>query len=244
MKLASAQFTPVPGDVAGNLETIRGLIVQAAGEGARLVVLPELAVTGYALELIARDPGSWLTEDDPRLDPIREACRATSTAVVVNAVVRTAGELPGITSLVIGPDGALLARYDKRHLHGEEHELFAPGVADGRFTLDGVRFAMAVCYDNRFPEIAERAGADGCRVYVASSVLEEGNDSFETVYPVRARTNGLFVVLANQTGPSDIGDCPGLSSIWGPDGTLLATAGRSVRSLAVAEAAIEGATHS
>ncbi|MEU5398927.1 carbon-nitrogen hydrolase family protein [Streptomyces sp. NPDC005963] len=239
MKVASAQFSPVPGDVVGNVQTIRELIVRAAGEGARLVVFPELAVTGYVLELIAEDPGSWLSEDDPRLDPIRAACRRTSTAAVVNAVVRTAGGRPGITSLVIGPDGDHLARYDKRRLHGVERDLFAPGATDGRFTLDGVRFALTICYDNRFPEVAERARADGCRVYLASSVLEEGNDSFETVYPVRARTNGLYVVLANQTGPSDIGDCPGLSSLWGPDGALLATAGRAERSLAVAELPVE-----
>ncbi|GGZ22674.1 hydrolase [Streptomyces inusitatus] len=235
MKIAAAQFSSVPGDVGANVETMRDLVRTASEQGVRLVVFAELAVTGYGMELIAGDPGLWLTEDDPRLGPVREACRETGTAAVVNAAVLTADGRPGISSLVIGPDGERLARYDKRNLHGVELDICAAGTEDGRFTLDGVRFALAVCYDNRFPELAERARKDGCQVYLASSVLEEGNDSFESVYPVRARENGLYVVMANQVGPSDIGVCPGDSGIWGPDGTSLATAAQSDPGLAVAE---------
>ncbi|MFI2210734.1 carbon-nitrogen hydrolase family protein [Streptomyces sp. NPDC020141] len=235
MRIAAAQFSPVPGDVTANVRAMRELVASAAGQGVRLVVFAELAVTGYGMELVARDPGLWLTEDDPRLEPLRAVCRETGTAAVVNAAVHRSGGRPGITSLVLGPDGALLARYDKRNLHGVELEVFAAGTEDGRFTLDGVRCALAVCYDNRFPELAERARKDGCALYLAGSVLEEGNDSFETVYPVRARENGLTVVMANQVGPSDIGHCPGDSGVWGPDGGLLATAGGTDPGLAVAE---------
>ncbi|MEO3973283.1 carbon-nitrogen hydrolase family protein [Streptomyces sp. CAU 1734] len=254
MRIATAQFNSVMGDVEANIGTMRTLIHDAAGQGARLVVFAELAVTGYAMGPVAARPALWLDEDDSRLEPVRAACRGTGVAAVVNAVVRpgsaggsghsghsgkgsgtAAGGRPGITSLVFGPAGELLSRYDKRNLHGVEKELFEAGTADGRFTLDGIRFALAVCYDNRFPEIAGRARADGCQVYLASSVLEEGNDSFETVYPVRARENGLVVALANHLGPSDAGDCPGESAIWGADGAMLATAGRKDPGLAVAE---------
>ncbi|GLF93852.1 carbon-nitrogen hydrolase family protein [Streptomyces yaizuensis] len=235
MKAAAAQFSPVPADVEGNARTVAGLVRSAAGRGARLVVFAELALTGYDLELIAADPGLWLTEDDARLEPVRRACRETGTAAVVNAVVRTDGSRPAITSLVVGPAGTLLTRYDKRHLHGRELELFQAGERDGRFVLDGVGVALAVCYDNRFPELAERAAADGCTVYAASSALERGNDSFTTVYPVRAREFGLQVVLANLVGDWEVGPCPGDSAVWGPDGTLLATAGGSDPGLAVAQ---------
>ncbi|MER5768253.1 carbon-nitrogen hydrolase family protein [Streptomyces sp. NPDC001985] len=235
MRVAAAQFAPVPGDVESNVHTMRTLVGTASEQGGRLVVFSELAVTGYGFGLVAHDPALRLTEDDPRLEPLRAVCRETATAAVVNAAVLTPGGAPAITSLVIGPDGALLTRYDKQRLHDPEPEVFTAGDRDGRFTLDGVRFALAVCYDNRFPELAERARADGCAVYLASSVLEEGNDSFEKVYPVRARENGLCVVLANQVGPSDIGPCPGGSAIWGPDGGLLAGAGRAAPSLAVAD---------
>jgi D-alanyl-D-alanine dipeptidase len=237
MRIAAGQFTSVPGDIGANVRSMAALVREAAGQGARLVAFCELAATGYELGPIARDPGLWLTEDDPRLEPVREACRTTSTAALIGCAARTSGPRPSISAFVIGPDGELLARYDKRHLYGEEQAVFAAGGEDGRFTLDGVRFAVAVCYDNRFPEVARRAAADGCDVYVASSVLDEGNDSFEAVYPVRARDNGLPVLLANAVGPCDAGHCRGGSAVWGPEGTLLATAGTTAPGLAVARVA-------
>ncbi|MET7615585.1 carbon-nitrogen hydrolase family protein [Streptomyces sp. NPDC005408] len=235
MKIAAAQFTPVPGDIEANVRSMADLIRAASGQGARLVVFPELAVTGYELKLIADDPGLCVAQDDPRLEPVRNACRATSAAAVVNCAARTPGGRPTIASLVVGPDGELLTRYDKLHLHGDELDLFEAGTEDGRFTLDGVRFALAICYDNRFPELAERARADDCRVYVASSALEVGNDSFDVVYPVRARDNGLYVVLANPVGRNEVGECGGGSAIWGPDGGVRADAGAESPGLAVAE---------
>ncbi|MEU9008644.1 carbon-nitrogen hydrolase family protein [Streptomyces sp. NPDC048479] len=233
--VAAAQFTSVPGDIDANVQSMHGLVHAASAQGARLVVFPELALTGYELEPIAKDPGLWVAEDDPRLELVRDACRTTRTAAVVNCAARTDGARPTIASLVIGPDGELLTRYDKRHLHGVELDVFTAGTADGRFTLDGIRFALAICYDNRFPELAERARADNCQVYVASSALDAENDSFEAVYPVRARDNGLYVVLANPVGPSGAGDCCGRSTVWGPDGAVLATAGTTALELAVAD---------
>lgn len=235
--VAAAQFAPVAGDVEGNVRTVSGLIRRAGAEGARVVVFPELALTGYEPPLIRATPAACLAEGDARLDPVREACRATGAAAVVNGPVLMAGTEGrlGITSLVIGPDGALLARYDKRHLYGFEAEVFAPGTVDGRFTLDGVRFALATCYDNRFPDIAERAASDGCAVYLASSALDADNDSFEKVYPVRARDFGLYVVLANLVGRSEVGPCVGRSGVWGPDGERIADAGPDREGFAFAE---------
>ncbi|MEU7030695.1 carbon-nitrogen hydrolase family protein [Streptomyces sp. NPDC046275] len=235
MIVAATQFAPVAGDVAANVETMAALVRAAGAEGARVVVFAELSLTGYEPSLIRDTPELVLAEDDPRLEPLREACRAVSAAAVVNGPVAGPGSRPGITSLVIGPDGALLARYDKRHLYGVEAEVFAPGAVDGRFALDGVRFALATCYDNRFPELAERAAADGCAVYLASSVLGADNDSFTAVYPVRARDFGLYVVLGNVLGANEDGEGAGLAGAWGPDGERLADAGPDAPGFVLAE---------
>ncbi|MCT4352845.1 carbon-nitrogen hydrolase family protein [Streptomyces sp. Je 1-79] len=234
MIVAAAQFAPVAGDIDANVRTVADLIRRAGAEGARVVVLPELALTGYEPTLIRNTQAVHLAEDDERLEPVREACRAAGAAAVVNGPVLTADGRPGLTSLVIGPDGEILTRYDKIHLHGFENEVFAPGEADGRFTLDGTRFALATCYDNRFPELADRAAADGCTVYLASSVLSVGNDSFDTVYPARARDFGLYVVMANVFGESEEGTCEGFSGAWGPDGERIADAGRDKEGFALA----------
>ncbi|MFJ5093461.1 carbon-nitrogen hydrolase family protein [Streptomyces sp. NPDC088557] len=235
MIIAATQFAPVAGDLDANVRTVADLIRAAGAEGARVVVFAELCLTGYEPSLIRDSPALVLTEDDPRLEPVRDACRAVSAAAVVNGPVRTDTGRPAVTSLVIGPDGSLLARYDKRHLYGIEREMFAPGAADGRFTLDGLRFATATCYDNRFPELAERAAADGCAAYLASSVLAADNDSFETVYPVRARDFGLYVVLGNVLGANEDGTGCGRAGAWGPDGARLADAGGTERGFVLAE---------
>ncbi|MFJ4908681.1 carbon-nitrogen hydrolase family protein [Streptomyces sp. NPDC093249] len=235
MIIAATQFAPVAGDLDANVRTVADLIRAAGAEGARVVVFAELCLTGYEPSLIRDSPALVLTEDDPRLEPVRDACRAVSAAAVVNGPVRTDTGRPAVTSLVIGPDGSLLARYDKRHLYGIEREVFAPGAADGRFTLDGLRFATATCYDNRFSELAERAAADGCAAYLASSVLAADNDSFETVYPVRARDFGLYVVLGNVLGANEDGTGCGRAGAWGPDGARLADAGGTEPGFVLAE---------
>ncbi len=225
MIVAATQFAPVAGDVHANVRTIAGLLREAGAAGARIAVFAELCLTGYEPSLIRDVPHLVLTEDDPRLGPVREACRAAGIAAVVNGPVVATGARPGITTLVVGPDGSLLTRYDKQHLYGIEAEVFAPGTGDGRFVLDGVRFALATCYDNRFPALARRAAADDCAVYLASSVLAADNDSFETVYPVRAREFGLPVVLGNVLGPNEDGTGGGRAGAWGPDGERIADAG-------------------
>ena len=228
MIVAATQFAPVAGDIDANVGTAAELVRAAGADGARVVVFAELALSGYEPSLIRDTPALVLTEDDPRLEPVREACRAAGAAAVVNGPVRAADGRPGVTSLVIGPDGALLARYDKQHLYGVEREVFTPGTRDGRFALDGVGFALATCYDNRFPELAERAAGDGCRVYLASSVLSADNDSFEKVYPARARDFGLYVVLGNVLGRNEDGVGCGAAGAWGPDGERIADAGGEV----------------
>ncbi|WP_050502860.1 carbon-nitrogen hydrolase family protein [Streptomyces monomycini] len=225
MIVAAAQFPSAPLDVEANAARMAALLTEAAGRGAELVVFAELALTNYELDAIAAAPEQYtLAPDDPRLDPVRDACRAAGVAAVVNCPGRgPANTADGMTiaSFVYGPDGALLTRYDKHHLYGRETGLFTAGPdAGGRFTFGGLKFALATCYDNAFPELAEQAAADGCQVYLASSF----HDSVERTeqYAATARDNGLDVLLANGVGPGSESVACGYSGIWAADGTCLA----------------------
>ncbi|MFJ5674743.1 nitrilase-related carbon-nitrogen hydrolase [Streptomyces sp. NPDC093097] len=225
MIIAAAQFPSVPGEIAANATRMAGLIAEAAERGAGLVVFAELALTHYDLPLIAADPtGLAVLPDDPRLAPIREACRAAGVAAVVNGPGRGAGDgaKPTIASFVYGPDGSLLTRYDKRHLAETESAVFAPGTEHGRFTLGGIRFALATCFDNSFPEVPERAAADGCRVYLSSAFHSEGERVAQ--YSELARTYGLHVLLANGIGTGSPGPAAGLSGCWLPSGERVGAA--------------------
>jgi predicted amidohydrolase len=222
MRIAAAQLTCLPGDVPGNVRRITALAAAARAEGAALLVLPELALTGYVPDALAADPALWTAPDDPRLDPLR----SVGIATVVGGALPTGGPRPALGTLVHGPDGALLTVYRKQHLHRQERAVFAAGDADGRFALDGVRFALATCFDNHHPALVARGAADGCRVHLASSLYGTGGGIAEraALYPEIARTTGLFTVLANHVGPAGPWTGCGGAAVWGPDGALLAEA--------------------
>ncbi|MFF7729956.1 carbon-nitrogen hydrolase family protein [Streptomyces sp. NPDC008001] len=238
MIIAAAQFTARPCDIGANVATMAAFVTEAGERGAALVAFAELAVTGYELEAVVADPdGLTLGPGDPRLDPIREACRAAGVAAVVNCPGRTAAG-PAISSFVYGPDGALLTRYDKVHVTDAERAAgFVPGTGKGRFTLDGTGFGHVICYDAHFPELAASAAADGCRVLVASSLYGRGSGAQErmTIFRALAEDNGLHVLLANHSGPSGPYDGCGLSAVWAPDGSVLAEASDTGAELVTAE---------
>ena len=81
LRLAAAQAASVPGDVAANVATAVSLVRDAADQGARVVVLPELFLTGY-------DEAAWthdasLSLDDERLAPLCDAAASREVVVVV-----------------------------------------------------------------------------------------------------------------------------------------------------------------
>ncbi|MET8768079.1 carbon-nitrogen hydrolase family protein [Streptomyces sp. NPDC004658] len=233
MKIAAGQFTCVPADVAANVRQMTVLAGQARAQGAELVVFPELALTGYELEAVLADPGLWATAEDPRLDMIRES----GVATVVNCVAATDGPRPAIETLVFGADGELLTTYRKQHLFEHEQAAFTAGRHDGRFECAGVRFALATCYDNHFPDLTARGSADGCQVHLASSLYGTGGGAEElaAVYPGIAKDSNMHVVLANHVGPAGPWTGCGRSSVWAPGGDLLAEADTRTGMLVMAD---------
>ncbi|MEU3466901.1 carbon-nitrogen hydrolase family protein [Streptomyces sp. NPDC006687] len=234
MKIAAAQLTCIPADVTANAASATALAAEARDRGAELLVLPELALTGYELDALAEDPSLWVSDaDDPRLDGLR----SSGIAVAVNVALRTPHPLPAIATLVYGADGAHLTTYAKQHLYQQEQAAFTPGTEDGRFELGGLRFCLGICFDNHLPDLAARGAADGCRVHLASSLYGTGVGVTEraTVYPGLAKEHGLYVVLANHVGPAGPWTGCGGAAIWAPDGTLLAEADALTPAVATAE---------
>ncbi|MEU9991176.1 carbon-nitrogen hydrolase family protein [Streptomyces sp. NPDC048045] len=233
MKIATAQFTCVPADIPANVRQMTALADEARELGAELVVFPELALTGYELETLLAHRDLLVQADDPRLDEVR----ACGVATVVNCVTATGGERPAIETLVFGPDGDLITTYRKQRLFDHEQEVFAAGQHDGRFEWGGVRFALATCFDNHFPELVSRGAADGCQVHLASSLYGTGGgvDELAAVYPGIARDFNLHVVVANHVGPAGAWTGCGRSGLWAAGGGLLAQADGSTPMVVTAE---------
>jgi predicted amidohydrolase len=226
-------------DIGANVATAAELVRHAAGEGADLLVLPELFLTGYELEAIAADPETLAVRaGDARLDPLRRACAESETGAVVGAPVRDeeTGELH-ISALVLGRDGEPAARYDKQHVDPAERAAgFNPGASGCTVTLDGWRLGLGICWDSSYPEHARAAALDGCHAYLVGAMFDRGRGAHKraTVCPARALDNACYLVLANHCGPSGPHDGCGHSAVWGPDGALLADAGDADPGLATA----------
>lgn len=243
LRIAVAQAEAAPLDVASNARTARALVERAGGQGARVVLLPELFLCGYELARIAAEPGrAAVAADDARLEPLRGAARSTRCTVVVGAAVPD-GERLRNAVLVIGPGGEIAGRYDKQHLWTGERELFAPGDADAVLDVDGVRLALAVCYDAGFPEHARRAARAGAAGYLVAGAFAAGEEERRLAIYCAARSleNTMYLAFSNLVGAAgDVRWC-GRSGVFAPDGravTVLTRApGVAVAELDAAEVA-------
>jgi 5-aminopentanamidase len=225
--VAAAQAESVSGDVTGNAGTAADLVREGAAAGARVVVLPELFLPGYDVAGLAADRDSDVVDPagDPRLEPIRSACRESGTIGVVGASVRR-GARRTIGVLVVDSDGRVSHAYDKQHLLSAEREVFEPGRDRAIVMVDGWPLGLAVCYDGCFPEHARSLADDDALVYVASAAYVVGSEHRRDVYyAARALDNGCYVVFADLTGPCGAESFSGGSAIYDPEGQPLVRAG-------------------
>jgi predicted amidohydrolase len=227
--VAVAQPHIVPLDVAANAIN-HAAVVRAAA--SRVVIFPELSLTGYELD------APLLSEDDPRLAPLVDACRATDTIALAGAPV--AG--PFIAMLAIDRDGVRVA-YRKQHPHASE-ERFRPGPAPEVLEVDGWRLGLAICRDTGIAQHALDTAALGIDAYVAGAVDHAEADA-ETAQRARriSTTLGVWVAFAGFAGPTGGGfeQTAGRSGIWAPDGRVAARAGRAPGEIARATLVVEHA---
>ncbi|MFB7908913.1 carbon-nitrogen hydrolase family protein [Kitasatospora sp. NPDC056076] len=190
--------------------------------GTRLVVFPELSLTGYDLTAPAVDPA------DARLAPLVEACGATGALALVGAPVVEADGRESIATLAVTGGGARVV-YRKMRLHGPELDRFSPGERPVVLELDGLRLGLAVCADAADPAHAEETAALGIDAYVASTLYGPGPAQAERLAGhLRERTgaHGVWGVLSTSAGASgEFAETSGCSGVWAPDGTVVGQLG-------------------
>ncbi|GGQ33328.1 hydrolase [Streptomyces griseomycini] len=212
LSIAVAQPRCTAFDVKSNA-VAHGEAVRAAD--ARVVVFPEMSLTGYELDAAPVLP------DDERLAPLVAACAEAGTLALVGAPVPG----PRIGMLAVDGEGARVA-YGKVYLHGSEADRFVPGEP-AAIEVDGWRLGLAVCRDTGIPEHAARTAALGIDGYVAGVVHA---DHEAEVHGERARRvaadHGVWVATAAFAGPTGGGfdHTSGRSGIWSADGELVAEA--------------------
>lgn len=218
LAVAVAQPPCVPYDVAANVAAHAAAVRDA---GARVVVFPEMSLTGYELDAPLLSPG------DARLAPLAEACADTGSLALAGAPVRGEGGRAHIGVLAVDGTGAAVA-YRKVWLGGAEPERFAPGDRPAVVEVDGWRLGLAVCRDTGVPRHAAETAALGADAYLAG-VLEAEADA--AVVDARARriaaAHGVWVAIASFAGSTGGGydRAAGRSGVWAPGGAVVTQAG-------------------
>jgi predicted amidohydrolase len=235
-KIAAVQTDCRLADKPRNLTVIRDQFRLAAQRGARLVVFPECALTGYGFD--SRDEALPLAETlpGPATDAVAADCRALDVWAAFGLLERDGDNLFNACALV-GPQG-FVAGYRKIHLPFLGVDRFAtPG--DRPFAvhdLGGLRIGINICYDSSFPESARALMLLGADLVVLPTNWPQGARS-TVCYLVQARAleNHIYYAAVNRIGEERGFRFIGQSRIVRCDGDLLARAGEHNAEILVAE---------
>ena len=235
MKIACIQLTSGP-NISENIEKVEMFVESAARQGARFVALPENV-------FLMRDPAdknfALIPQDEhPAVQASLDIARQHQVWLLVGSVaVAGSGGKALNRSLLISPEGAITAQYDKIHLFdvqladGEvyaESARFDSGSRAVVTPLEGIHLGMTICYDVRFPHLYRtlaKAGADVLAVPAAFTQVT-GEAHWHILLRARAIECGAYVIAPAQTGTHAGGRRTfGHALIIDPWGQVLADAG-------------------
>ncbi len=250
LRIAVAQYQPNVGDVAGNRDLAVAWAERGVEAGAQLIVLPELAQSGYVFE--SED------EAEATAEPFDASAYITAlTGVarngdchIVSGFNEHAKSCRYNSAVLVGPSGQV-AMYRKLHLFHNELNWFTSGEGLVVVDLPWGRLGIIICYDLWFSEPARALALAGAEVI---AVPTNWVDSFKpTVYDERGWCQGDYVVAAAAAQNGVVMACAdrvgvergvaflGASVIVGADGWPLAgPAGKADEVLLVADVDLEG----
>jgi predicted amidohydrolase len=194
-------------DPEATWQAVLSSVREAAGAGAEIVVLPELARTGSAFSSIAEAAGRAEPADGPTATELSRLAAEFGLVLVFGFVeVNPAGERP-YNSLMIIDRGDPLAVYRKAHLWDSEKLIFEPGsarppVAD---TSAG-RLAAMICYDLEFPEMVRDVAVRGAQLIAVPAnwpvVPKPADERPVEVAKAQAgaAANRVFIAIADRCG--------------------------------------------
>lgn len=207
VKIACIQMEPVVGDKAANLAKTLHLIERAAAAGADLIVLPELANSGYMFA--TRSEAFALAEPVPE-GPTCVAWAAAAQRLgvhIVAGIAESCGDTLYNSAVLIGPAGHV-GTFRKVHLWAAENLFFEPGdLGFPVFRTRLGRIGMAICYDAWFPESFRLAALQGADIVCVPTnwVPIPGQDPkreamANILVMAAAHSNALFIACADRIG--------------------------------------------
>lgn len=223
-------------EVAPNVDLAVDLIEQAADEGAKFIATPENTSLMEAKSPLLFEK-AVAEEDDKALAAFRAVSASRKIWTLIGSLpIKVAEDKLANRSFLIGPDGVVVARYDKIHMFdvdlggGEsyrESKNFRPGAKAVTAELPWGTLGMTVCYDLRFPQLYRVLAEAGASFLSVPSAFTKptGKAHWHVLLRARAIENGAYVFAPAQEGLHENGrETYGHSLIVAPWGEVIAEA--------------------
>jgi len=203
--------TRTPATHAAALTHLAPLVRDAAAQGGRLIATPE------GSNILQKDrarllPQLTLLAEDPVVNGLRDLARELAVWILVgSALVRREDGKAANRSVLISPEGAITATYDKLHMFdvdlptGEtarESAAYEPGDQAVAALAADAKLGLTVCYDVRFPSLYRALALAGAEVLTVPSAFTRptGGAHWEVLLRARAIETGSFVLAPAQGG--------------------------------------------
>ncbi|MBW1770542.1 MAG: nitrilase [Deltaproteobacteria bacterium] len=211
MKVTIYQTNPVLLDLKANLEDITAKIREGAEGGARLVVFPELSLTGYFVGKRYHEVALRLNSDE-----IRQIVAATKGTAAIVGFIEESPAMNFYNSALVAVDGEILLVHRKLNLPNygsfEERKYFSPGKQVPVFKLADCTIAVFICNDLWHPSLPYLAVCQKADIFVTiSNSCEEsmGTEfsnirSWGIINKFYSRVFGIYNISANRVGEETI----------------------------------------
>jgi len=200
-------------DPADNLQRTLDLMRQAVADGAQWVLTPEC--TNLLSSSGAHQRATIRSEDsDETLATLRAQAARAGVWLLIGSLGIATQDADGRfanRSFLIGPDGGIVARYDKIHMFDvnvsatevyRESAAYRPGARAVLADMPFGKLGMAVCYDLRFPHLFRALAKQGAKVLSVPAAFNDqtGAAHWHVLLRARAIENGAWVLAPAQTG--------------------------------------------
>jgi len=220
-------------DINANQQQIKSAIIQAANQGANLVVLPELHNTLYFCQSEKQENFDLAeTIPGPSTEQLSELANDYDCVIVASLFEKRAPGLYHNTAIVFDTDGSIAGTYRKMHIPDDpgyyEKYYFAAGDLGFQPINTSIgKLGVLICWDQWFPEAARLMALAGAEILIYPTAIgwspEDSKqqksielDAWVTIQRAHAIANGLPLVVANRCGlEEDFGNQSNKIDFWG-----------------------------
>ncbi|MFH1485054.1 MAG: carbon-nitrogen hydrolase family protein [Chloroflexota bacterium] len=201
LKIAGVQMDPIIFEKERNTAKILDALRTASKQGARLIVFPEAAATGYCFTSLEEAEPSTETIPGPTTERLASLCRELGVVCIVGLLEKDGDKYYNATAL-IGPSG-LVGKYRKVHLPylGIDRFLDWGDQPPAVFDIEHAKIGMNICYDVTFPETARVMTLKGAEIIALSTNWPEGRqNAAKYLINARALENRINYIAVDRVG--------------------------------------------